>query len=1190
MESYLISTMVQEHQPQPQSKKLHPFFSKDIANTPDPQPSATAAPHDDERSQTPINHDGAQDDRRKRRRIDDAGSPGAAGASPTVAAAAAPMQHPEDCSTSGIHPDAPSIKQQPVAVNEESSKEYAEGNKSDAVSALTLLQPTTDTKPVEPVSQPEPSDESKAADASESRKPRKVLKFNLRTGTLGSPPKPKSIPKPSRVVCMKYGSDSDDTKQRIGTTISQILDGSLQLPVTPPKKRARRGRPKKPEQSEGQREPAPPAHPFFGGKPKAQPAPAKPQEATRPSSKPRHTVFMTTPVSPRKARAPFDPSKVAHFGSQKAGITKVPGAMHAMWPPQGMSHVHGDEDSSTSFVLSDQVEPPRKSKGQVVSISRDESVLNLVVNNLNIDNVRAGLHEEVAFPTPVPSELRLPRRHFESGRKLRARIDPQLKSTRALREDQYLDELSDQPDTTCHPAIASLYRSLETRLSAYDRSTCEGLAWTQKYAPSSAAEVLQSSREGPLLKEWLEALRVQSVDTGSSNTEAKGNGKQEKPPKRRKKNKLEGFIVDSDDEADELNGISEDDDEDSSSEAVPSNKTVIRNGSRDLKDAGRFKNAVLISGPHGCGKTAAVYAVAKELDYEVFEINSSSRRSGKDLMEKVGDMTRNHLVQQHRAEKATSGVAEDEDDTTADDVRSGKQGTMTSFFKPKATAPVKTKQPKKASDKSEEPAKTSTPKAQKQSLILVEEVDVLYKEDSQFWATLMTMISQSKRPFIFTCNDEGLVPAQSLPLHGIFRFTPPPTDLAVDLCLLVAANEGHALQRHAVEAAYASRRDDLRATLLDLNYWCQLGVGDRRGGFDWFLLRWPRGCDLDEKGDTIRVVSEDTYSKGAGWIGRDPIISDDKTLSRDEEVMHQLWNLWQVPVGDWQQSLDLEPWARDISAPSLNASSRFDALAAYDDFCEAMSISDLCSDGRFGSPHQQRIDATLPDLPTKMRDDYIVGRQLLEAELICSPACPSAPLSQALASLARESLLHRTEDACISGAATVLNPLTESSAISVLDASFQPEPKALTRYDIALAFDPLAISDKALINSLDPSVFDRTLRLIVLDVAPYVRGITAYDNRLMQERTKLSSLLSEGGNGKGKKRMRTTRAAMSALEGGERRSTRGERWFKGVGSGLVMRTGGDGWAEAARAEFEAQAHLLAPIEESRVDVEMEMEE
>jgi hypothetical protein len=63
----------------------------------------------------------------------------------------------------------------------------------------------------------------------------------------------------------------------------------------------------------------------------------------------------------------------------------------------------------------------------------------------------------------------------------------------------------------------------------------------------------------------------------------------------------------------------------------------------------------------------------------------------------------------------------------------------------------------------------------------------------------------------------------------------------------------------------------------------------------------------------------------------------------------------------------------------------------------------------------------------------------------------------------------------------------------------------------------------------------------------------------MQRRLKLSNLLSEGGK---RKRMRTTRSAYSALEGGERRTTRRERHFGDCLSTLhVMRTGGDRWMD-----------------------------
>jgi hypothetical protein len=126
----------------------------------------------------------------------------------------------------------------------------------------------------------------------------------------------------------------------------------------------------------------------------------------------------------------------------------------------------------------------------------------------------------------------------------------------------------------------------------------------------------------------------------------------------------------------------------------------------------------------------------------------------------------------------------------------------------------------------------------------------------------------------------------------------------------------------------------------------------------------------------------------------------------------------------------------------------------------------------------------------------------------------------------------------------------------------QPSAPAVSRIDLAFAFDPISVSEPSLapVSYLDPSVFDRTLRLITLDVAPYVRGIVAYDSRLQKQRLKMSSLISEGGQPARTKRMRTTRAALSALEGGSRSTTRAERWFKAdVNPYLVMRTGGDGW-------------------------------
>ena len=52
----------------------------------------------------------------------------------------------------------------------------------------------------------------------------------------------------------------------------------------------------------------------------------------------------------------------------------------------------------------------------------------------------------------------------------------------------------------------------------------------------------------------------------------------------------------------------------------------------------RKKKPILLAGSPGVGKTSAVYAVARELDYDVVDINSSDSR-GKEFFESVYSRT-----------------------------------------------------------------------------------------------------------------------------------------------------------------------------------------------------------------------------------------------------------------------------------------------------------------------------------------------------------------------------------------------------------------------------------------------------------------------------------------------------------------------------------------------------------------------
>jgi hypothetical protein len=144
---------------------------------------------------------------------------------------------------------------------------------------------------------------------------------------------------------------------------------------------------------------------------------------------------------------------------------------------------------------------------------------------------------------------------------------------------------------------------------------------------------------------------------------------------------------------------------------------------------------------------------------------------------------------------------------------------------------------------------------------------------------------------------------------------------------------------------------------------------------------------------------------------------------------------------------------------------------------------------------------------------------------------------------------------------------SEMHIISLIRDQISWPEFSLTRQDLSAAFDPISEPEKTYVWSTTPleaSVFDRTKTIVTTDVAPYVRSIVSYDAKLQEERSRMSNLLSEGGK-KGK-RMRTTRSAMSALEGGARSTTRRDKYFgPGLNPYLVFKTGTPSWLEAVPA-------------------------
>ncbi len=176
-----------------------------------------------------------------------------------------------------------------------------------------------------------------------------------------------------------------------------------------------------------------------------------------------------------------------------------------------------------------------------------------------------------------------------------------------------------------------------------------------------------------------------------------------------------------------------------------------------LHDSEHLTNCIILHGPSGCGKTAMVYACAAESGFEIFELfPGMGKRSGHAIELAVGDLARNHMV----SAGGSGGGATYKSKSILDLMNKGKKKTPD-----KALG---------AASKSAGSAAPTPASASRQSLILIEESDILFEEDKGFWQAIVVLISKSQRPVIITCNGERrhlLVGGESLHLSDAFLRT-----------------------------------------------------------------------------------------------------------------------------------------------------------------------------------------------------------------------------------------------------------------------------------------------------------------------------------------------------------------------------------------------------------------------------------
>jgi DNA polymerase III delta prime subunit len=795
--------------------------------------------------------------------------------------------------------------------------------------------PTNNTQPSAPT-----EDEKLEGRIGRTSARQKILKLNSKGGFLsatGNSPPPETNKKATgkwwrakkregKLVTIKYNVGAE---RNLGKLIDDILSGQA---VHKPPATTTSAQPRKTKS-----QPRKPTHPFFK-KGLTQKPGSTSNEAQSETSDTGASVIPSQVTSGASDRNRVVASSGSSFTKIPRRTSKFPELLDPLWPPQDLVHVTDFQaapgiNGRAWHATQDQ----KKSKIAAISIRDDENVL--LVGTAEARRIACLPKQD----PKSPAILRHPVRHVASSQVLHTAMERQMSWSSPNRR---------LPWNSSSPPLARLRSALLTSVSAFDSATYEPQLWAHKYAPQAAEDVLQLGREPKVLRDWLRHLKITAVDTGKGSKEsAKSKLKRERKAKKRKVNRLDDFVVSSEDEASEMDALSGSDDELSGGVTTTPHRTVVRSGDMASGSHGveriPMANAILLSGPAGCGKTASVYAVAKELDFEVFEINPGSRRSARDMLERVGDMTQNHLV--HLLNESENPIDSSKDDA--------KQNKLMSFFKGPAS---KASKPASASGEQSPQPDTAPkrPREQKQSLILLEEADLRFEEDRQFWTGVLTLISQSRRPIVITCNDESLIPTQEMSLHAMLRYQKPAPDFSVDYLLLVAANEGHMLKREAVTRLYQGTGMDLRKSLMDLNFWCQMGVGSEKAGLDWLLPNWPPGSNVDQDGNRLRVLSLNTYERYMGYFNRDILLTRG-SLDEETELIRNGFQSWGLGI---QESEDMAGKNEVELLPpdqfhSIPKTTKLDMLSREADYYDMRSSLDiLCSNLSVDTSNVSLID------------------------------------------------------------------------------------------------------------------------------------------------------------------------------------------------------------------------------------------
>lgn len=306
----------------------------------------------------------------------------------------------------------------------------------------------------------------------------------------------------------------------------------------------------------------------------------------------------------------------------------------------------------------------------------------------------------------------------------------------------------------------------------------ENSLWTNKYQPEKALEVCGNIEAVKFINEWLCLWRVRDFHV------------------RKRSSGVDKCLAREDDY----------DPYDSESDV------------ESLDEASGLKNVLLVTGPVGSGKSAAIYACAKEQGFQVVEVNASDWRNGALLKQKFGEAVGSHWLKRSQESPIDSQS------------KLNLKSSPTLFANGAAAFDLNHEMVEVTSEEEDSASGVGMhnigdggipcDQSEIKTLILFEDVDATLCEDRGFISTIQQLADTGKRPMILTSNSENPVLPDNLDREEVC-FTMPSLNELINHTYLVCAGEKTYIHPHLIKRCIQLCRGDIRKTLMHLQFWCQ---------------------------------------------------------------------------------------------------------------------------------------------------------------------------------------------------------------------------------------------------------------------------------------------------------------------------------------------------------------------------------